>query len=94
LVYEDENLLPTEITARFLTPNRPKSVQYKIPHKVYYTNFSHFRLSYYPHRLAGFKRLLKRTFGSCAEHCVFADFKPLSEEPNPAFYIHVIEKHK
>lgn len=57
-------------------------------------SYNHFRLSYYPHRLASFKRLLKRTFGSCAEHCVFADFKSLSEEPNPAFYIHVIEKLK
>jgi len=53
---------------------------------------NHFRLSYYPHRLGSFKKLLKRTFGSCAEHQVFADFKPLTEEPNPAFYIHVIQK--
>ena len=41
-----------------------------------------------------FSRLLKRTFGSVAPHTVYADFKSMREEPNPAFYIHVIEKMK
>lgn len=57
-------------------------------------DLNHFRLSYYPHRMNAFTRLLKRSFGSLANHTVFADFKELREEPNPAFYIHVIEKTK
>ena len=28
-----------------------------------------------------------------AEHQLYADFKPAAEVPNPAFYIHIIEKH-
>ena len=54
--------------------------------------FSHFRLSYYPHKLEAFSSLLKSVFGPGANHKVYADFKPLDEEPAPAFYIHVIEK--
>ena len=54
--------------------------------------FRHFRLSYYPHTLHNFSALLKETFGDGAEHSVFADFKPVKEEDNPAFYIHVIKK--
>ena len=52
----------------------------------------HFRLSYYPHRLSMFTRLLKDVFGEDAHHAVYADFKSLEEEKNPAFYIHTIEK--
>ena len=55
---------------------------------------SHFRLSYYPHRLRDFSSLLTCTFGPEAKHSVFADFKSLEDEDNPAFYIHVIEKPK
>jgi len=58
------------------------------------SDMNHFRLSYYPHRMNAFTRLLKRSFGSLASHTVYADFKELKEEPNPAFYIHVIEKMK
>ena len=54
--------------------------------------FSHFRLTYYPHRLIDFQNLILDIFGNHAEHEVYADFKPLTFEPNPAFYIHVIEK--
>ena len=51
-----------------------------------------FRLSYYPHRLDEFKGLLKEAFGEASAHTVFADFKSLEEEPEPAFYIHLVEK--
>ncbi len=51
-----------------------------------------FRLSYYPHRLHDFTRLLMSVFGEDAKHSVYADFKPPEQEPDPAFYIHVIEK--
>lgn len=54
--------------------------------------YNHFRLSYYPHRMKSFSNLLKKVFGSCANHSVYADFKTIAEEPNPAFFIHVIEK--
>jgi len=59
----------------------------------YDPSMNHFRLSYYPHRVKQFTKLLKRSFGSLAEHQLYADFKPAAEEPNPAFYIHIIEKH-
>ncbi len=51
-----------------------------------------FRLSYYPHRMDDFCHLLRESFGDDAKQEVFADFKPLEEAPNPAFYIHVIER--
>ena len=54
--------------------------------------FSHFRLSYYPHRLEAFTTLLKSVFGDKSKHSVYGDFKPLEQEPDPAFFIHVIEK--
>eukprot|EP00095_Tigriopus_kingsejongensis_P006222 maker-scaffold301_size216225-snap-gene-0.12 protein:Tk06222 transcript:maker-scaffold301_size216225-snap-gene-0.12-mRNA-1 annotation:"glycine n-methyltransferase-like" len=52
----------------------------------------HFQLSYYPHRRVQFETLLKGVFGPSAKHSVFADFKSVHEELNPAFFIHVIEK--
>jgi glycine N-methyltransferase len=55
-------------------------------------NIGQFRLSYYPHRLVDFKALLNGVFGSSAKHLVCGDFKRLEVIPNPAFYIHVIEK--
>jgi len=51
-----------------------------------------FVLSYQPHKLDQFTGLLKEAFGQTAKHHVFADFKSMEEEPEPAFYIHVIEK--
>ena len=54
---------------------------------------SQFRLSYYPHRLEDFSSLLMSVFGTSAKHSIYGDFKPLgSDQPNPAFYIHVIAK--
>ena len=57
-------------------------------------DFSEFRLSYYPHRLEVFKNILKDIFGPSCNHDIYGDFKPLdnSTNPNPAFYIHVVEK--
>jgi glycine N-methyltransferase len=57
-----------------------------------FSDANQFRLSYYPHRLAEFTKLVKEAFGENCKHTVYADFKPLEEEPEPAFYIHVIEK--
>ena len=64
-------------------------------HKMTRIIFQHvwwFRLSYYPHTLDSFSALLKEAFGKNAKHTVYADFKPLKDEPEPSFYIHVIEK--
>lgn len=33
-------------------------------------------------------------FGQKAKHSIFGDFKSLTVEPNPAFYIHLLEKAK
>jgi glycine N-methyltransferase len=54
--------------------------------------YSQFRLSYYPHRLEAFTTLLKSVFGDNSKHSVYGDFKPLEEEADPAFFIHVIVK--
>lgn len=58
--------------------------------------WSEFRLSYYPHRLEVFKTNLKEIFGHASNFEIYGDFKPLDDvaNPNPAFYIHVVEKHK
>lgn len=53
---------------------------------------SHFRLSYYPHLVDAFTNLLKSVFGKDAPHTVYGDFKPISKDEDPAFFIHVIEK--
>ena len=55
---------------------------------------SEFRLSYYPHKLVVFKSILKDIFGQSANHIIYGDFKKLDEVENPAFLIHVVEKHK
>jgi len=55
-------------------------------------NHESFRLSYYPHRLDEFKGLLHEAFGQSSKHTVFGDFKELEEIPDPAFYIHLVEK--
>jgi glycine N-methyltransferase len=51
-----------------------------------------FRLSYYPHTLSVFTKILNEAFGSAKHHEIYADFKPLVEVKTPAFYVHVIEK--
>jgi len=51
-----------------------------------------FVLSYQPYTLAEFSDLLTGVFGPEAIHTTYADFKPLDEISDPAFYIHVIEK--
>lgn len=53
-----------------------------------------FRLSYYPHRLDEFTGLLKEAFGGRCKHTIYADFKSLEEVPEPAFYIHLVEKEE
>jgi len=56
------------------------------------TDDTHFRLSYYPHTVREFSGLLRSAFGPRSKHTVYADFKSMAEEPEPSFYIHVIEK--
>lgn len=51
-----------------------------------------FRLSYYPHKLHVFSRILGECFSYRMKHSIYGDFKPLNEHSNPAFYIHVVEK--
>jgi len=57
---------------------------------------SEFRLSYYPHRLQVFKDILKEIFSEDSNFEIYGDFKALDDisNPNPAFYIHVVEKCK
>lgn len=59
-------------------------------------NYSEFRLSYYPHRLEVFKSILREVFGSKSTYDLHGDFKPIDDvtNPNPAFYIHVVQKAK
>jgi len=51
-----------------------------------------FRLSYFPHRVEDFSKLLKECFGAGVKHSVYGDFKPLGEIEEPGFYIHVVQK--
>ncbi|XP_061386471.1 glycine N-methyltransferase [Musca vetustissima] len=53
---------------------------------------SEFRLTYYPHTLSQFTKIMREIFGDKAEHQIFGDFKDLNEIQNPAFYIHLMEK--
>jgi len=69
--------------------NEPKQI---VLHYKMDTDDGDFTLSYQPYTLSVFSNLLTGVFGDKATHQRFADFKPLSEEPDPAFYVHVIEK--
>ncbi|XP_058129104.1 glycine N-methyltransferase [Anopheles ziemanni] len=53
---------------------------------------SEFRLSYYPHKLRVFEEILQRIFSGAKSHEIYGDFKALQAVPNPAFYIHVVQK--
>lgn len=54
---------------------------------------SEFRLSYYPHKLAVFQKMLDEIFSKNSGHIIFGDFKELSNTSIPAFYIHVMKKN-
>ncbi|KAH8028979.1 hypothetical protein HPB51_021834 [Rhipicephalus microplus] len=56
------------------------------------TDTDNFRLSYFPHRLKDFNELLEDVFGKEAHHEIYGDFKPLSKDYTPAFYIHILKK--
>ncbi|XP_017786181.1 PREDICTED: glycine N-methyltransferase isoform X2 [Nicrophorus vespilloides] len=56
------------------------------------SNINEFRLSYYPHMLEVFKRMLKEAFNTKQDYKIFGDFKHLNEIDIPNFYIHVVEK--
>lgn len=53
---------------------------------------SEFRLSYYPHKLEIFIKMLQDVFGTATKHKIFGDFKELNDIETPGFYIHLIEK--
>lgn len=58
-----------------------------------------FQLTYFPHYLASFSRLLRRVFqltieDATAPHQVSGDFLPIDPAADPAYYIHVITKEK
>merc|ERR1712058_182890 len=74
------------ITSQTSSPSTTSNVEEE------YADSNQFRLSYYPHTLEGFSNLCKNAFGPRAKHTVYADFKPLNVEPEPSFYIHVVEK--
>jgi len=54
---------------------------------------SKFRLSYYPHLLENFNKLITKVFGEDSKHTILADFEPLDAVDNPAYYIHVCQKN-
>jgi len=56
-----------------------------------YKDCNQFRLSYYPHRIQDFSNMVREAFGPSVKHTVYADFKTMEEEPEPSFYIHVVE---
>jgi len=82
-----ENNKPMQITLNYTMDVQKDDFQ-----KAVSEEDNKFTLSYYPHRLANFTKLLKGAFGESAKHTIYADFKPLNQEEDPAFYIHVIEK--
>lgn len=53
---------------------------------------SKFRLSYYPHLLKKFNKIITDIFDEDAKHTVLADFEPLETCETPAYYIHICEK--
>lgn len=61
-----------------------------------------FKLTYYPHYLSSFKRLLRSAFrypvddaaAAAVPHQISADFVPLEDATDPAYFIHVIGKQK
>lgn len=55
-------------------------------------NESEFRLSYYPHLLEDFTKLLDKSFPSQKKHIIYGDFKPFDKIENPGFYIHLLQK--
>jgi hypothetical protein len=53
-----------------------------------------FDLTFYPHRIEEFSRLLERVCGKDDIHKVYGDYKPLDGDTNtsPVYYVHVVEK--
>lgn len=57
-------------------------------------NVNEFRLSYYPHKLDVFSKILCESFSKNSKHSIYGDFKTLSSDYIPQFYIHVMQKAK
>jgi len=69
-----------------------KAKQIILDYRMKGDNTGNFILSCQPYKLVEFTDLLKGVFGWTANHRVFGDFRELKEVPDPAFYIHVMEK--
>lgn len=54
--------------------------------------YSEFRLSYYPHLLDAFTKLVDEAFPKRTKHEIYGDFKSLQKVQDPGFYIHVVQK--
>jgi len=95
-IYYNSSHIKNIRTSVVFTNNKPKLVTLDYYMNVEglesYQGSDHFRLSYYPHTVEAFSNLLKSVFGPKSNHTVYADFKSLESEPNPGFYIHVVEK--
>lgn len=59
-----------------------------------FCRFSEFNLTFYPHKLDDFTKMLDQAFHNRVKHDIYADFKPIDQAPNPGFYIHVLQKAK
>ncbi|XP_014208981.1 glycine N-methyltransferase [Copidosoma floridanum] len=53
---------------------------------------SEFRLSYHPHMLQDFKKLLDNVIPHQTKHEIYGDFRPLDQIQDPGYYVHVIQK--
>lgn len=58
------------------------------------SEINEFRLSYYPHKLEIFSKILCEIFSKTSKHSIYGDFKSLSSDYTPQFYIHVMKKGK
>ncbi|KAJ8678558.1 hypothetical protein QAD02_014345 [Eretmocerus hayati] len=51
-----------------------------------------FRLTYYPHTLEKFSKLLNENFLPQEKHEIYGDFQSLEKIEHPGFYIHLLQK--
>jgi len=54
---------------------------------------STWRLSYYPHLVENFNKIITDVFGKEAKHTLLGDFRPVGKDnTNPSYYIHICQK--
>ena len=54
--------------------------------------FSKFQLTYHPHRLIEFRKLLSSVFGTGSSYETYGDFEALDVVDCPAYYVHIVKK--